>query len=432
MGDGNGDGKSKKTDDWLSREKLAFQDHENSYNGMLRNETADELAFWQGLLDAGDVPAKHEIEVRRRVAELTHSLRKQEMSDAVADARAEATETAQAINAGLAERTKAINEQIKLTQDAARQHQISWQDAEQRISALIAEEVAAQKKAALDIYMARVSADDQIKSHYAENTSEFAKAVRDEQKAWQDLQDARVKADAAANQKILENHRQTVDQMRRQWAGYIDGSVQALGSGIQGMITGTRTFQGVMLDVANSILTTFIQLGERMLEHWILDLIMRKTTQGTTAVAQVGSNAAVAASAAIASTAAIPIIGPELAPAAGALAFSEAMAYAPMAIAAGGWDSVPFDNYPSLLHKEEMVLPATIASPLRAAIGSGAFGGGGAASGSGDGAGQTHHHWHIQALDARSFAQVLADNPRALQRAMAAQVGRLSSGFSRG
>lgn len=83
------------------------------------------------------------------------------------------------------------------------------------------------------------------------------------------------------------------------------------------------------------------------------------------AVAEIPSYAAIAAAGAMASVAAIPVIGWAMAPEVGEATFGEAMAFLPMASAAGGWDRVPYDGALTELHKDEMVLPASIAGPLR-------------------------------------------------------------------
>ena len=76
----------------------------------------------------------------------------------------------------------------------------------------------------------------------------------------------------------------------------------------------------------------------------------------------------IAAMGAASAVAPIPIVGPGLAAAAAAeMEFMGAMALA-VATAAGGWDSVPYDGAPAILHKEEMVLSAKYANPLRAAL----------------------------------------------------------------
>ena len=103
----------------------------------------------------------------------------------------------------------------------------------------------------------------------------------------------------------------------------------------------------------------------------------RDTADGTSAAAAVvaakaeaagtiPAYAAEAGAAAMQSVAAIPIVGWAMAPAVGAETFAAAMAFLPMASAAGGWDRVPYDGALAELHKDEMVLPAAIANPLRA------------------------------------------------------------------
>ncbi len=114
-------------------------------------------------------------------------------------------------------------------------------------------------------------------------------------------------------------------------------------------------------------------------------------------LAQIATNAAVAGSAAFASTAAIPMIGPELAPAAGAAAFAGAGAYAGAlavpSFAVGAW-SLPGDML-AQVHNGEMIVPAFQAEAMRngAQVGGG---GGGAAL-----------HVTLNAIDTQSGAAFL-------------------------
>ncbi len=88
------------------------------------------------------------------------------------------------------------------------------------------------------------------------------------------------------------------------------------------------------------------------------------------AVSNAASWAAVAAVAASASVAAIPLVGWAMAPGVAAATYADGMAYAALASAAGGWGQVPQDGMMTELHKDEMVLPASIASPLRQSLAS--------------------------------------------------------------
>jgi hypothetical protein len=112
--------------------------------------------------------------------------------------------------------------------------------------------------------------------------------------------------------------------------------------------------------------------------------------------------AAVAAANAYAANAALPPV----ALAAAELAWGTTMAYASglgggLASAAGGWDRVPYDGALTELHKDEMVLPASIASPLRQSLA-----GGGVTAGAGA---SMHFHFApvVSAVDATGVDQLL-------------------------
>jgi hypothetical protein len=123
------------------------------------------------------------------------------------------------------------------------------------------------------------------------------------------------------------------------------------------------------------------------------------------------NSAVAAAGAAYKSAADIPLIGWLIAPAAAAAAFAGVEAFGAQASAERGYD-IPRGLSPmTQLHPEEMVLPASIANPVRAMANAANFnepsGVGGA------GGGDTHYHqhdWHIEALDGTSVRRVLQNN----------------------
>jgi hypothetical protein len=142
---------------------------------------------------------------------------------------------------------------------------------------------------------------------------------------------------------------------------------------------------------------------------------------GAQALGDIGNSAARAAAGAYAAVASTPVVGPALAPAAAATALAAALEFGGSVVsAAGGWGQVPYDGALASLHKDEMVLPASIASPLRASVGG--LGQGAAATAGGD----THHHWNIQAVDAQSFARMARSNPQAITGALTAAAQRLA------
>nr|DAV12564.1 MAG TPA: Tail tape measure [Caudoviricetes sp.] len=86
----------------------------------------------------------------------------------------------------------------------------------------------------------------------------------------------------------------------------------------------------------------------------------------STALTDIASNAVRAATGAYAAIAGIPVVGPVLAPAAAAAALYGVYALGKsMFSAEQGFGSVPYDGAVTELHKEEMVLPAKYANPLR-------------------------------------------------------------------
>lgn len=97
-----------------------------------------------------------------------------------------------------------------------------------------------------------------------------------------------------------------------------------------------------------------------------------KTLTISTALMEIGANAVKAATGAYAALASIPYVGPFIAPAAAAAALYGVYALGKkMFSAEQGFGSVPYDGAVTELHKEEMVLPAKYANPLRDQLTSG-------------------------------------------------------------
>lgn len=139
-----------------------------------------------------------------------------------------------------------------------------------------------------------------------------------------------------------------------------------------------------------------------------------------TNMAMILSDAAVAAAAAFAATAIIPFIGPELAPAAGAAAYTAVTALAPLASAKGGWEDIPQDTI-ARVHAHEMILPAHVADTVRANV-------------SGDGGG---HHFHfsptIHAMDSKDVARFLSQHGSSIANRLGSMMrnGNLQSALRR-
>lgn len=196
------------------------------------------------------------------------------------------------------------------------------------------------------------------------------------------------------------NQLDAIQGLSKSWSG-------TLGQMMTGQMTFAKGIQSIWQGLASTIGNVLSNIIDQWLEKQLTALILGKTQQGITGVAQVTSNAAVAASGAYAATAMIPIIGPELAPAAAATAFGGAMAFAPIASAAGGdWD-VREGMYH--LHEKEMVLPSHLASPLRNMIS-----GGGANDNARGGDSHLHYSPTINGSAPKSLAQMLHEEGDAM------------------
>ena len=188
------------------------------------------------------------------------------------------------------------------------------------------------------------------------------------------------------------------------------GSIQSSWAGlIQKLMSGTVSIgsfiKGMFQSVAQAVIGTLSQIAAK----WLIDMVIQKLLSKATAASQVTANAGVAGAAAVASTAAIPIVGPALAPAAGAAAFGMAMAYMPAVFSAAGGFDIPAGINPMVqTHAEEMILPAQISNGLRALIVEGGAGGG-----RGDTFILNQHN-----LDSRTGGQWLIDNSDKVAAAM--------------
>lgn len=231
---------------------------------------------------------------------------------------------------------------------------------------------------------------------------------------------------AAAMQQIDEKAAQ---QQLQTWTKYLNPISQAFNQSITGMIQGTQTFHQAWDRMLQSMLMSELRTGTRTLMHWIATEASKTaateaaaaartsaqasaTAEGmaTEAAAQqkeIANAASTAAAKAYQSLVGIPIVGPVLAPIAAGVAYGAVEAFGgDISSAAGGWERVPYDDAPALLHRNEMVLPAHLAENVRNMTG----------NGGGKGGGDTHH-WNINATDAKSVTQLLKNDPRGLAKA---------------
>lgn len=233
------------------------------------------------------------------------------------------------------------------------------------------------------------------------------------------LQDQHNKAMAQLNQKAaLDNQKMWQDRLRP--------ISQAFQGVINGFIQGTQNWRQATAKVLESVAAEYIQKGiEIVVNHAANEAAkttatatgaaarttieataaaQSKATDAATGKSQIGTAAATGAAKAYQAIVGIPYVGPILAPIAAGVAFAGIEAFsASIASARGGWDRVPFDGAMTELHKDEMVLPANIANPMRQMAKQGGQGG---------------QPIHIHATDPRSFKDYMRRNPAAIASAI--------------
>lgn len=261
--------------------------------------------------------------------------------------------------------------------------------------------------------------------------------------------DAKSKAAEEVEKKILDlQKRYNLEAMKStddaakanlaSWQKYLAPVNRAFQQSINGMIQGTQTFKQGLDNILQSILGSYLNLGIQMLTDWT-SKELAKTTATTTATAarataeqtQRGVNTAADIAASMASVVrATGVAGAQGtasfagapwpidmgAPAFGAAMAASAASYGSIASAAGGWERVPIDGAMTELHKDEMVLPAHVANPIRDM----------AKNGGGQGGGGNSYHFH--SFDSRGIFDYARRRPDDFAKAMkhVARRGHLS------
>lgn len=198
---------------------------------------------------------------------------------------------------------------------------------------------------------------------------------------------------------------------------------QAFGGVVTGYIQGTLTMQQAEQRMGSAILAETVSRGVTILTHAAaIDLaktgitaagLQERLTLEAAAAMQstlIHAEAAIkwivteAAKAEAAVFAAFASLGPwgVAAGVAAAVAVGAEVMHlvGNVASAEGGWERVPMDGMPTILHKDEQVLPAQYAEGLRNLV---AGGGGG-----------DHYHFHVNALDGPSMRDFIHRNPKML------------------
>ena len=194
-------------------------------------------------------------------------------------------------------------------------------------------------------------------------TEEYARAV-----AAKDQADAEfANKHRAMMAQMVDQERADAEKIKQSWHSIIDPMVQTTGDQVKGLIEGTETWGQALRNIGEEALSLVISAIERMVEAWIVNLVVGKAAQSQTAIAQVISYAGVAGAAGVASMAAAPFPIDLGAPAFGASMAAAALGYGSLAAFDVGTNYVPADMV-AQIHEGERIIPKADNSALMSAL----------------------------------------------------------------
>lgn len=374
-------------EDDLTAQKLAFE----RQNLNLEYSKAQELKYWQDLIASYSGNSKTLADMKKRAANVELQLLR-ETAQQKAEAEKQAAETAKAL--ALEEidaRETAATAQVQVQIDEAEQllalGDISNGDLLARQKVFEEERYQIALKAARD-RAALIDGDDTVGK---------AKAFNDQKQLGQKH---------AADMRAI-NHRMALDS-KQQFTEAFAPIKSAFGSTINGVIQGTTTLKQGLRNAFQSIAVSYAgSLASMALDsaaHWAWELLgfgaketaktgiktISETAQTGATIAgvaartsaeeaghlesiamgvwaglkRIGNMAVEAAAGAYNAMVGIPYVGPIIAPIAAAVSFAAVMAFGGLMSSAGG-DWQVGDDRLNMVHKNETILPASIAAPLR-------------------------------------------------------------------
>jgi len=251
----------------------------------------------------------------------------------------------------------------------------------------VADQAGAAAAAAKGQYVALASEASAAQAAAAKTLAGSAAAEKDWTAAAVAGADERMAAAVSGAAAMEAANRRAAEASEAAWDRSVGSAVRTFSQGLGRMAEGEESFAKVVRQVEDRVVSSFADGVAQMVTHWLFAETRRTaaTTAGAAtrtateeaasqqglfahlaaALKQITADAAKAAAGAYSAVAAIPIVGPFLAPEAAAAAFAGVMAFEGLASAAGGFDIPHGLNPITQLHQNEMVLPATIAQPLR-------------------------------------------------------------------
>ena len=419
-------------------------------------DLSEEKAYWQTKLSTGDLTEKERLAVTAKIAALDKAIRKEQFEAEIADlhAKQDAAKTDYTMRCQMimqeagkyADGTKQKIDALKKLQDAEREHAEELKrienDLREAKQTMWNADMDDQRSIIQHRYdMGEISAQQQLQMERKLIEQRFAMdraALVDQlengnltEEAWARVYSKLEQIDQQKNLALEKNTRDVAKVQKGYWDGLVDSAGSAITNMFVGMANGTMTWAKGVKSVLNAVLQSFITMAaQAFTQHVVFEglktLFTAKATAARTGIQATGAatgtaieagaasksilmNAWVAAAGAYAAISGIPIVGPVMAPAAAAVALGGVMAMiGKLSSAEGGWGQVPSDQL-AAIHKNEMVLPAKFAGPLRDMLEGGGMPGGGQG-------GDTHIH--INAVDAKSVERLFQDHGSALVKVL--------------
>ena len=403
---------------------------------------ADELQYWQQLKARKDLSDQERIAVSRKTAEVEMGLIKDRFEVQIAALQTEAAafknntderlRLERQIQSKYQEGTKQYEESAKriveIQKQAAEQlKQIDLMRAQGTRDAQLAELQGQQQIAQFERQMGVITQQELLAKQESFEQSKTAIAL-DALKERERI----ALADPDRNIVELERIHQEQEQLERQhqqaMAGlrmasfkesqqYMMGAVNAMGSGFQSVfqqtLQGTLTLQKAMQGLWQALTQAVSGAIAKIAADWLVLQVKNMIFGKGVAESSVAQKSAEAGAGGVASMAAAPFPLNLGAPEFGAAMAAAAMAFAPTASAAGGFDIPGTLNPITQLHASEMVLPAKHANVIRSLADQ--DDGGGNSGGRGD------VHLHVHAVDAQSVARLFRENGQHLVSALQQQ-----------
>lgn len=319
-------------DQWLAQStKLENERYQIELAGVQKREQADKgnaVALAKDQAQEQSLAQEHQDRLTA-IAQQGQEKKKQLQDQGVADFRTAEDEKLDAYNASVNKQLKTL--QISHAQMTALELQMT------------------------ELIRAQVLARDDIA------VAEAAKGTEAYRTAWEQRE-----KDAAKYLKAIQslNAAETEDEMAK-WKTLATSSEGVFNSSLNQMIVHGGSLKQFITSTTQGIETAFLEMGEKIVDDWVMQQIFGQATQKETATSQIMTNAAVAASGAFATWSAAPFPLNLTAPAMAAGAYGEGLTFLGGIAAARGEWMVSGDEVPYSLHNREAVMPASVADPMR-------------------------------------------------------------------